>query len=83
MKFKVSLIVLNQFKESMVFYENNKRKLLASSASDLTYFLQKCNLNCYLKLHRNGFRQDNLKKILHTGEVSLLVVMLDVVKQKA
>jgi hypothetical protein len=43
----------------MVCYEDNKRKLPCSSSSDLTYFIQKCNLNCYLRHKSNGFKQEN------------------------
>ena len=60
--FKISIREFNKFKENIVSYEENKRKLPCSSASDLTYFIQKCNLNCYLKHQSNGFRQENSNK---------------------
>ena len=63
MIFKISIREFNKFKENAVSYENNKRKLPCSSASDLSFFIQKCNLICYLRHCSNGFKQDNsLKK---------------------
>jgi hypothetical protein len=57
--FKISIREFNKFKENAVTYENNKRKLPCSSASDLTLFIQKSNLSCYLRHCSNGFRRDN------------------------
>lgn len=70
LKFCISLRDFNKFQQDKVVYNSQltlkgqsfKIKLPSSSASDLTLFIQKCNLPCFLKHNSNAFKSGQNKK---------------------